>query len=228
MFFPATLSLPDRFAEIIGGLCRALSAQSAWCREVGPLGVLIWGRLCRMRTRFTAIAARVQAGTLPAVAPARPRAATPRPATPRPAAAPDQPRLPPPRIGWLVRLVPEPWHLNSWRVPLEELLADPQTAALAAVAPQVGRELRPLCRMLNVEVPPELRLPKRPRRPRVVKPRPPKVETPEELDARVRRMPRLAFANLINPEREPMWSRPPNKLGYGRAPPIFRPPPKRD
>jgi hypothetical protein len=33
-------------------------------------------------------------------------------------------------------------------------------------------------------------------------------------------MSRLAFANLINPERDPMMgnpNRPPNRIGYGRA-----------
>jgi hypothetical protein len=222
MFFPPTLTLSERFTEIIGGLCRALSAQGAWARAAGPLGVLIWGRLCRMRNRFTALAARVRAGELPAKAPARRPPASPRPATPRPSASPDLPRLPPQRSGWLVRLVPEPHHLNAWRVPLDELLADPEMVALAAAAPQqAGRIVRPMCRMLGVKPPPYLQLP-RPRRPR------PKVAkkplTPEQVDAKVARMSRLAYANMINPnDPDPLGIRPPNRIGYGRPRPFPKP-----
>jgi len=223
MFFPPTLTLPDRFAQIIGGLCRALSAQGAWARAAGPLGVLIWNRLCRMRVRFIALTTRVRAGTLPAAAPVRPRAATPRPAASRP------PSLLPRQFGWLLRLVPEPWRINAWRVPLEEVLADPETVALVAAGPQAGRILRPMCRMVGVTPPSYLQLPQRPRLPRPPRPnvakRPP---TPEEVDARVARMSRLAFANLIHPETEHMNGRPPNRIGYGRAPPILRPLPKWD
>jgi hypothetical protein len=218
MPFPPNLTLTGRFASIIEGLCRALSAQGAWCREAGPLGVLIWGRLCRMRNRFTALAEQVRAGTLPAAAPARPRAATP-----RPPAKPDQPRLPPQTSGWLIRLVPEPWHLNYWRGPFEELLADPETVALAAVAPQqAGRILRPVCSMLAVKPPPYLQLPRRPRRPR------PKVAkkplTPEQVDAKVARTSRMAYANMINPnDPDPLGIRPPNHIGYGRPRPLPKP-----
>src|SRR5579863_7223583 len=122
MFIPLNLSLTDRFAQIIGGLQRGLSTQHVWLRAVGPLGSLIWGRMSRLRTRFAALAERVRAGTLPAPRPPRRRPAAPRPAKPRPAAAPDQPRLPPQSSGWLLRMVPEPWHLNAWRPPLLELL----------------------------------------------------------------------------------------------------------
>jgi hypothetical protein len=47
---------------------------------------------------------------------------------------------------------------------LEEMLEDPEMAALVAEAPQLGRTLRPLCRMLAVKPPAWLRLPRRPRR----------------------------------------------------------------
>jgi hypothetical protein len=44
------------------------------------------------------------------------------------------------------------------------MLDDPEMAALVAGAPQLGRVLRPLCRMLAVKPPAWLRLPRR-RRP---------------------------------------------------------------
>jgi hypothetical protein len=54
---------------------------------------------------------------------------------------------------------------------LEELLEDPEMASLVAGAPRLGRELRPLCRMLAVKPPEWLRLPRR--APRRVEPPPP-------------------------------------------------------
>ena len=44
---------------------------------------------------------------------------------------------------------------------LQFLLTDPEFAALIAAAPQMGRVLRPLCRMLGVELPPLLARPSR-------------------------------------------------------------------
>jgi hypothetical protein len=209
MYWPATLTLSDRFASIIEGLCRALTTQGRDSRLCGPLLTLLYQRLCRTRTRFTALAARVRDGRLPAVAPARSRVGSRRP-TPPPAV-----RLPR-QFGWIVRTVPQPWLIGHWRGLLEGMLEDPELAAVIAVAPQMGRELRPLCRMLAIPPPPGLALPPRPRRKRPA--RKPKELTPRQLDAKVARMSRLAFANLIHPETENMGWRPPNRIGYARGP----------
>jgi len=215
-------TVPYCFADLIQGIGRALGVQHAWLRAAGPLSSLIWGRLCGMRRRFIDLAARVQAGTLPAKRPPRPPPASPRPATPRPAAVPDQPRLPPQSSGWLLRQVPEPHHVAYWRGPLEQFLADPETIAQVAAAPQTGRILRPLCRMLNVVPPEYLRLPPRPRRKRPPRPKPPL--TPEQVDAKVARMSRMAYANMINPnDPDPSGIRPPNRIGYGRPKPLRKP-----
>ena len=218
MFFSPNLTLTEKFAELITGLCGALSKQSnARCFTAGPLRLLAWQRWSRMRRLFTAVVARMHAGTLPAKAPPRPLQAKP-----RPAAKPDQPRLPPLRSGWVVRLCPEYWHLNGWRVPLAELLADPEMLAAVQAAPQMGRILRPLCHMLHFEMPAYLRLPPRPRRPRP--PRPKRPLTPEQVDAKVARMSRMAYANMINPnDPDPSGIRPPNRIGYGRPKPFPRP-----
>ena len=48
---------------------------------------------------------------------------------------------------------------------VEHFLAEPELAALLRDAPQAGRLLRPLCRMLAIPVPAPLRLPARPPRP---------------------------------------------------------------
>jgi hypothetical protein len=134
-------------AAIIDLLCRMVAARISGGRLAGPLIVLICSRLRRMAARFAAHAAR--AGT-----PSRPRrnrgAARPRPAAaPKPAALPR-------RIAWLVRLVPE---TAAGASQLQHLLAGPEMAALVAAAPQTGRVLRPLCRMLGVRPPAFLVLP---------------------------------------------------------------------
>jgi hypothetical protein len=143
---PATLpTSADRFARIIDGLCRAIAAQGAWGRLTGPLMLLVWSRLRRMAVRFASLAARVQAGT------AAPR----RPAAPRPAGGRRRPpyqRLPR-GFAWLVRLVPQ---AASGASQLQHLLAEPEMATLLAAAPQMGRTLRPLCRMLGLRPPPGL------------------------------------------------------------------------
>jgi hypothetical protein len=85
-----------------------------------------------------------------------PRSAVVRPTTRRTRAR----RPAPPRLSrafaWLVRRVPQAAAHGSQ---LQQLLADPAMAALLTQTPQLGRILRPLCRMLGVPPPPGLRLP---------------------------------------------------------------------
>ena len=138
-----------RFAGIVDLLCRTVAARIAGGRLAGPLIVLIGSRLRRLGARFAALAARHEAGKL------RPARSRPRP--PRPPAVPPRPPQPLPRgHAWLVRLVPESAAAASQ---LQYLLAEPEMAALFAAAPQAGRILRPLCRMLGVRPPAALRLP---------------------------------------------------------------------
>jgi hypothetical protein len=156
-FFPAivhtlfvTAALPlsatDRFALIMEGLCRAIAARSAGGRVAGPLIILIWNRLSRMAVRFAALAARVRSGALPSPAPVRTPAAS-RPASPRPS------RPLPDGFTLLVRLAPEAACFGGQ---LQDLLSDPEMTALLSAAPQIGRLLRPLCRMLGVKPSPDL------------------------------------------------------------------------
>jgi hypothetical protein len=146
---PAPSGPADRFALVIAGLCRAIAARSAWHRLATPLLVLVWSRLGRTAARFAALAARVRAGT-------------PSPST---AACRSGPSGPPPQrlpgnFAWLLRFVPEAAASASQ---LQHLLADPDMAALLAAAPQAGRLLRPLCRMLGVHPPPGIGKPRAPR-----------------------------------------------------------------
>jgi hypothetical protein len=142
--FVSATALPspaDRFARIMEGLCRAVAAGGGNGGLTGVLVILLWGRLRRMAARFASVAARLRAGTLCAAAP-RPRAAAPR-ARPR---RPGTLRL---SRGFasLLRQVPQASFAGSQ---LQHLLADPEMAVLLNAAPQLGRILRPLCRMLGV------------------------------------------------------------------------------
>lgn len=144
------LAATDRFALVIDGLRRSVAGSHR--RLGGPLILLICNRLGRIVARFAAVAARV--GTLRA-GQNRPecRPAPGRGAPSRPAASPAGPLLPR-GFAWLLRLVPEAAASGSQ---LQSLLSDPEMAALISAAPQIGRLLRPLCRMLAVEPTPELR-----------------------------------------------------------------------
>ncbi len=138
--------LAQTFVLVIAGLCRATASHNAIDRRAGPLLVRIFSRLHRLAARLTSLVARIQAGKFQP-----PRAA-------RPIAGPSRrkPRLPESR-GWLLRLVPG---TAVYAGQVQALLGDPQTAALLEAAPQAGRILRPLCRMLAIPLPEILRRPK--------------------------------------------------------------------
>ena len=143
--FASPLPAPaDRFASILDGLCRAVAVHAHRNALARPLLVLFYSHLRRMVVRLANLAVRVRNGTLPARR--RPCAASSRPASPRPARVPRPPRLPR-GFAWVPRLVPE---ANGYASQLRHLLAEPEMAALLAAAPQAGRILRPLCRMLGI------------------------------------------------------------------------------
>jgi hypothetical protein len=100
---------------------------------------------------------RIHAGTLSDAALARSRGASARPARVQPAE-----KLPG-HFGWLVNMLPEAAARGG---DLCWLLRRPEIQDLIFAAPQIGRILRPLCRMLGVEPPSALQLPRRPRVPR--------------------------------------------------------------
>ena len=151
---PVTTALCQGLAAALSGLRATVANHIARAWHLEPLLALIYHRLTRMALRLDRLTQRWQAGTLP-----RPRHA------PRPAAE-ARPRLKVPPIyvpqghAWLIRHV-QP--TAQYTPQLEHFLADPQTRALVAAAPQAGRLLRPLCRMLAIAPPDWLRLPPRPK-----------------------------------------------------------------
>lgn len=164
---PFPLTLTDRFACILGGLCRMVAARGGRDHAAAPVALLVWSRLSRMVTRFKALVAQMEAGTL--LSP-RPRTSRRKPAA---HAAPQELRLPSGHI-WLIKFAPETVQFSGQ---VQHLLTDTEMMRLMAAAPQAGRIVRPLCRMLGLAVPEVARLP--PGRARRAKPKPAAKRRPE-------------------------------------------------
>jgi hypothetical protein len=144
-----TLGLSERLAIIIEGLCQAVAARGPKAGSAVPLIVLAAMPLRRMSARFASLAAAVRDGRLARAPTLRRPALTVR--------APRPHRLPR-GFGWLIRLVPEAAVSGSQ---LQYWMEDPELVALLARAPQAGRILRSLCRMLAIRPGPALRAARR-------------------------------------------------------------------
>ena len=152
-----------RFARVIGGLLEAIArAFSIHPRPPVPEPVIIL-YIQRTRRRFERLMARLRAGI-----PHCPR--KPREKSHRPESARKTPRLRlPTRKGWLRHEIGE--FGRQYAIGLAYTLNQPETAALIAGSPQAQRLLRPLCRMLALDIPAITPLPRRPRKPRPTKPK---------------------------------------------------------
>jgi hypothetical protein len=163
----ARLSPPERFNSLIEGLFSDVATRAAnpWFSLALVelvLIKLIWRRLRRMSRRFAAIMVRFRAGTLPQAGTLPEAGSAPRNPAAAPTAGSPRPHEPWRPLGWVIHAVS--WFVWVRHYELEEMLEDPETAAQVAGAPQLGRVLRPLCRMLAVKPPAWLRLPRRARR----------------------------------------------------------------
>ena len=145
----------ERFARLLATLLAMLGARLERPGRPGlpgPLILVVANRLNRIFHRLARYAARWQAGTL---TPPRKRPTTPRRRAPA-ARAPD---MLPAGQRWLVRLVPG---IGVGASHLQHLLDDPDMAAMLRAAPQIGRTLRPLWRMLSADRLPDILRPPRP------------------------------------------------------------------
>jgi hypothetical protein len=134
----------ERSATLLLWLGRAADSRYRGGWLTGPLIIRILNRLREIKQRFARVAARLAAGHC------SPRKS----GGPRPGRPPGRPNRLPTSVAWLIKLVPEAAASASQ---LRTLLADPEMAALLAAAPvPMARTLRPLCRMLGVDVPPML------------------------------------------------------------------------
>jgi hypothetical protein len=142
---PPPRTLTERFDLLIRRLCDAVAIQSAKWAYITPLMVLVWGRLRRMSRRFAALAARMEAGRLK---PPRPSVRNPDPGKTRPPRPPAPWPPVPSTPGWLLHYVQleAAATANLLRHMLEH---DPEMRALLEAAPQLGRILRPLLRMVS-------------------------------------------------------------------------------
>jgi len=180
----------ERFADILWYLAQAVVTRTAFGLSQVLINLIIT-RIRDAKQAFARLAARIDAGTY---APRR-RSGPPRPPTDR------KPRPPPNplcrKFGWLLPLVPA---AVASRGHLENLLRDPEMAALLAAAPvSLARPIRSLCWMLRVRPPDILARPAKPRPPREKKPRPrreklppPYPPTPPEAPAWMQNWPRSA------------------------------------
>jgi hypothetical protein len=153
---PASTYAADRFASLIEEICRVLSKHALSRYIDAPLLLLIWNRIMGMARRFASLAERVRTGTLSDTAPTRSRDASPPPAGAPDPSRVDLPEVLPRHFGWLVKMLPE---TEAFGADLCWLLQRLEMEELIFAAPQVGRILRPLCRMLGVEPTSALRLP---------------------------------------------------------------------
>ncbi len=166
---PPDFSPPDlsqRLALIIEALRRIIAARAGRDRAAVPIVLLVWPYLHRLAARFEALARRVRAGGRVVATPrTRPASLAPPSPAPHSLAPRCRPPRPPRGLAWLIRLAPDAAQLGGQ---LRHLLADPELASLLAAAPQAGRILRPLCRMLGIlpgpDLPAALFRPRGPRR----------------------------------------------------------------
>jgi hypothetical protein len=144
-----TKSLTDRFARFIERLCAVIGVYGGVFPWAGPLVAAAQGRVRRFGERFALLAARASGGKIRV----RRKGA---------ARGPDAARRRPPilsaTMAWLMEAVGAAFHCAE---AFNRLLDDPEMAHLVAAAPQAGRILRPLCRMLRVKRPAYLRPPRR-------------------------------------------------------------------
>ena len=128
---------------------------------LGPIMTPVWTRISRTRQRLLRLLTRIAAGH-PQRAPRTLGAAPRRSGVSVP--------FPNRRHGWLAIMLDH--NARNYASQLNHLLHTPGVAEIIAASPGATRTLRPLCRMLGVDLPAPLRPPARP--PAPPRPRPPK------------------------------------------------------
>jgi len=181
MYPDPTHTLSGQLVWIVDVFMKTLAAEGCK-RRIGLFSIAIWSRVKRFERRFSALYAQWKAGTLPLRSSAssavksldrgeRREAQSEGEAGFDPGAhdaaswerAKQRPMSVLPRtFAWLPRMLP----LSGGTLlgGVESLLVNfPEMKAFAAEVPQVGRLLRPICKMAGLKVPDYLALPKRKR-----------------------------------------------------------------
>ena len=195
------LHVSERLHAIIVGNLLPLIMQQILV--LGAYTIPVWARISRARQRLTRLLANFAAGRLP-----RPHIPNPgKKGGPKPALYIPKSR------AWLVARIG--YRAAGFGAQIDYLLCEPATQALLATAPpeflkSLGRTLRPLCRLLGVDVPKELLLSPRSRAGGLsreadqegglslpTQPKPPKPKLPPLLPLYPQRRPRpLPFMNF--------------------------------
>lgn len=185
---PPPLAVAEVAARLESILAPLLLVVVAHSRILGHLTLPLWTRISRARQLFARLLARLAAGRAP-----RPSGARTRRARPAPPPAPDGSggvaigASPVPalsrRFAWVVLRIG--YQAAGLASQLNHLLQQPGAAEAIAASPGAARSMRPLCRMLGIDLPPALRRPAPPRRPGPPRPKlpPPKPSCPAALPA---------------------------------------------
>ena len=169
--FPTPLeALTDNLKAIFAGFHREVVRFSHHHRAVMPLVTLLLAYLGRAAQRFARVAAKPPAPPRPIRDPAPESIASDAAVAdpvPREPKRPRQPSPFPTKFAWLLHLLPTTPTSGviaaQSRHELIGFLNDPALIALLAAKPNLGRILRPLCRIFGIETPQHLRLPPRPK-----------------------------------------------------------------
>ncbi len=137
------VSATSRFSLVIDALHSVVAAQFRSATMTVAMIVLICGHLRRVERRVLALVAAIRAGTLRVGHGCGGRRG------PRGAAAAAGPTLPR-GYAWLVVAVP--YKVAALAGQLRVVLQDPEMVALIAASPRLVLLLRPLCRMLALEM----------------------------------------------------------------------------
>ena len=129
-----------RLDSVLGPLLLLIAAKVFY---LGRFTIPLWTRVSRARIRLARLLNNLAAGRLP-----RRRAATP-----GRKGGPPAPYSPHGNL-WLVRILG--YHAAGRAAQINTLLSDPAMQAAIAAAPTAARTLRPLCRMLGIDLPASL------------------------------------------------------------------------
>ncbi len=157
---PSASDVSARLVAILASVTRLIFART---HIFAALGAPVHNRIAGASRRLATILAHLAAGTF-----------RPRPHTQKPGKKGGPPAIYiPHRRAWLIEKLG--YHMAAYTSHLEHLLRAPETQTLLATAPpealkSLGRTLRPVARLLGVDLPPELRLPPTPPRPKPIKP----------------------------------------------------------
>ncbi len=162
-------ALAAGMALILRGLCALIAARFR-LPKVAPHTCALCSCLNRLAQRFTRLMDRLAQGPLPPPRKRAPRPETPRPETPRPQAPRPRHRLPTGTL-WLIRAIPN--EAACYASQINHLLAQPGMADLIAATPRAARLLRPLVRLLGIDMPGAPARPEpAPKKPRAPRPKP--------------------------------------------------------